>query len=52
MYIVDSLPQNPICTSPDKMADVTLSAPDVSSISTSSPSSLKYPLEWARYWGA
>ena len=52
MYIVDSLPQNPIWMSPDKTADVTLSAPDVSRISTSKPSSLKYPLEWATYWGA
>ena len=39
--MVDSLPQKPICTSPLKTADVTLSAPDVRIISTSKPSSLK-----------
>ena len=52
MYIVDSLPQKPICISFDRTADVTLSAPGVKTISTSRPSSLKYPTEWAMYCGA
>ena len=47
-----SLPENPISTSPDKTAAVTLSAPDVKVISTSKPNSTKYPLWTATYWGA
>ena len=50
--MVASVPQKPISASPAKTADITLSAPAVRLISTSNPSSSKYPKDKAKYWGA